>query len=129
MYEEQSNPQTTTIRVTVAIVLIALAAALGVWLLTIVNATISDAKKPAMLQVICPEDTKSFDINTPAGRFEMPKPAFTGFAYFILYLFLIIPMSITLALLKGGISLLNPDLTKQLRQFIDTIRRTVPPKQ
>jgi hypothetical protein len=131
MFEEQSQQTTyptTTIRIGVAIILLAFAVPLGIWVLKTVNTTINDTEKPAILQKICPEDTKTFDINTPAGRFELPKPAFTALSYFILYLFLIIPTAITLVLLKSGVALLNPDLTRQLRRFIDSIRKAVPPK-
>jgi hypothetical protein len=117
MFEEQSNPQITTVRITVAVVLLALAVILGIWLLTVVSSTITDTKKPAILQKICPDDAKPVDINTPAGRFELPVQAFRGLSYMILFLFLIIPLSIALALLKGGVSLLSPDITKQMRQF------------
>jgi len=132
MFEDPSQPMQSSIstaRIILAVILFALAVVLGVWVLTIVNETITDTKHPAMLQKICPEDTKPFDINTPAGRFELPKPAFTALAYFVLYLFLIIPMSITLVLIKGGVSLLSPDSTRQMRQLIDAIRRNIAPKQ
>jgi hypothetical protein len=54
---------------------------------------------------------------------------FTGMSYFILYLFLLIPTAITIALLKGSVALLNPDLKRQLQQFTDSIRKSFTPKQ
>jgi hypothetical protein len=81
------------------------------------------------LQQISPGDAQSLDINTPTGKIEIPKSFFIAMPYFILYLYLIIPMTIVIALLKGGVSLLNPDLSKQLRNFVDSIRKTIPPKQ
>ena len=128
MFEEQSNPQITTVRITVAVVLLALAVILGIWVLTVVSSTITDTKKPAILQKICPDDAKPIDINTPAGRFELPVQAFRGFSYMILFLFLMIPMTITLALLKGGVSLLISDVSKQLRQLIESISKPGVPK-
>jgi hypothetical protein len=130
MFDEQGQPQLTSARVTLAIVFIILAVIIGVWLLNMVKLTVVDGQKPVMLQIIAPDDTKPFEINTPQGKFELPKPAFTAMAYFILYIFLIIPMTIALALLKGGIALLNPDSTKRMRDFIDTIKKNMaPPKQ
>jgi hypothetical protein len=129
MFEEQPQQQITTLRITMAIILFALAAPLGVWVLTTVNSIINDTKRPAILQQIYSEDAKSLDINTPTGKIEIPKSFFSAMPYFILYLYLIIPMTIAIALLKGGVSLLNPDLSRQLRHFVDSIRKTVPPKQ
>jgi len=130
MFEEQSNQQTATVRVTVAVVFLALAAALGIWVLTIVNATINDTKSPAILQKICPEEGKPVDINTPGGKFELPAQAFKGFSYMILFAFLLIPTSIAVALLKGCISLLKPDLTtKMMRGLVESLVRMQAPKE
>jgi hypothetical protein len=132
MFEEQSQQEAssiTTVRTGLAIVFIALAIPLGIWVLTIVNASINGTQTPAIVQKIVPATGISCDINTPAGRFELPKPMFTGMSYFILYLFLLIPTAIAIALIKGSVALLNPDLKRQFRQFTDSIRKSFTPKQ
>ena len=131
MFEEQSQQETSssTVRTGLAIIFIALAIPLGIWVLTIVNASINDTKTPAIVQKIVPETGISCDINTPAGRFELPKPMFAGLSYFILYLFLLIPTTIAIALIKGSVALLNPDLKRQLQQFTESIRKSIAPKQ
>jgi hypothetical protein len=132
MLEEQPQQETSsisTVRIGLAIIFLALAVPLGIWVLTAVNNSINDTKAPAILQKIAPDDVASFDINTPAGRFELPKPAFRGLSYFILYLFLLIPTTIAIALVKGSVSLLNPDLPRQLYRLFESIRKNATPKQ
>jgi hypothetical protein len=132
MFEDQSQQSelpVSTARIGIAVVLLALAVPLGIWVLTIVNSTITGTKTPAIVQKIFPDSAGPFDINTPTGKIELPKPVLSGLSYFILYLFLIIPMSITIALIKGAISLLSPDPTRQLRRLIDYMRASMPPKQ
>jgi hypothetical protein len=132
MFEEQQQQETSsisTVRMGLAVIFLVLAIPLGVWVLTVVNASINDTKAPAILQKIAPDDVASCDINTPAGRFELPKPVFHGLSYFVLYLFLLIPTTIAIALLKGSVSLLNPDLPRQLYRLFESIRKNVTPKQ
>lgn len=132
MFEEQPQQEASsiaTVRIMLAIIFIALAIPLGIWVLTIVNASIHDTNTPAIVQKIVPAEGISCDINTPAGRFELPKPMFTGLSYFILYLFLLIPTTIAIALIKGSVALLNPDLKRQLQQFTESIRKSFVPKQ
>lgn len=132
MFEEQSQQTTypaASVRTGIAITFLVLAVPLCVWVLTIVKTTIDDTKTPAILQKICSEDTKSFVINTPNGRVELPPQVFKGFPYMILFMFLLIPTSIAIALLKGGVALLNPNLTRQLRQLVNSLQKTVPPQQ
>ena len=132
MFEEQPQQETSslsTVRIGLAIIFIALAIPLGIWVLTIVNASINNTNTPAIVQKIVPAAGVSCDINTPAGRFELPKPMFAGMSYFILYLFLLIPTTIAIALIKGSVALLNPDLKRQLRQLTESIRKSFTPKQ
>jgi hypothetical protein len=132
MFNEQPQQETSsisTVRIGLAIIFLALAVPLGIWVLGVVNESINDTKAPAILKKISPDDIASCDINTPAGRFELPKPVFTGLSYFILYLFLLIPTTIAIALLKGSVSLLNPDLTRQLQRLVESIRKSVIPKE
>lgn len=132
MFEGQSEQEAssvTTVRIGLAIIFIVLAIPLGIWVLTTVNASIHDTNTPAIVQKIVPATGVSCDINTPAGKFEIPKPMFAGMSYFILYLFLLIPTTIAIALIKGSVALLNPDLKRQLRQLTESIRKSVAPKQ
>lgn len=133
MFEEQSQ-QTgspgSTARTLIAIVLLALAIPLGIWVLTIVSATIKDTDRPAILQKICPEDDKPVDINTPGGKIELPPQIFKGFSYMVLFMFLLIPTSIAMALLKGSITLLKPDLTtKMMRGLVESLVKIQAPKE
>jgi len=50
-------------------------------------------------------------------------------SYFILYLFLLIPTKIAIAIIKGSVAILNPDLKRQLRQLTESIRKSIAPKQ
>ncbi|MGD0572989.1 MAG: hypothetical protein ABSB11_08195 [Sedimentisphaerales bacterium] len=132
MFEEQPQQEissVTTARIGLAIIFVVLAILLGIWVLTTVNASIHDTNTPAIVQKIVPATGVSCDINTPAGKFELPKPMFAGMSYFILYLFLLIPTAITIALIKGSVALLNPDLKRQLHQFTESIRKSFTPKQ
>ena len=132
MFEEQPQQEASSIaivRIMLAIIFIAMAIPLGIWVLTMVNDSIHDTNTPAIVQKIVPEAGVSCDINTPAGRFELPRPMFTGLSYFILYLFLLIPTTIAIALIKGSVALLNPDLKRQLRQLTESIRKATAPKQ
>jgi hypothetical protein len=132
MFEEQPQQEVssiTTARIGLAIIFVVLAIPLGVWVLTTVNASIHDTNTPAIVQKIVPATGISCDINTPAGKFELPKPMFAGMSYFILYLFLLIPTAIAIALIKGSVALLNPDLKRQLHQFTESIRKSFTPKQ
>jgi hypothetical protein len=132
MFEEQSEQAGSaihTVRIGIAIIFLALAVPLGIWVLTIVSESIYATKSPAILQKIVPDQNASAEITTPAGKFEMPKPLFNVLSYFILYLFLIIPMTFTIVLLKGSVSLLSPDLTRQFRRLIDAFAKINTPKQ
>jgi hypothetical protein len=132
MFEDQSQQSelpVATARIGIAIVLFALAVPLGIWVLTIVNSTITGTQTPAIVQKIFPDSAGPFDINTPTGKIEIPKPVLNSLSYFILYLFLIIPLSITIALIKGGVSLLSPDSTRRMRRLIDSIQKSIPPRQ
>ncbi|MGA2679058.1 MAG: hypothetical protein ABSF37_07135 [Sedimentisphaerales bacterium] len=132
MFEGQSEQEVssvTTARIGLAIIFVVLAVLLGIWVLTIVNESIHDTNTPAIVQKIVPATGISCDMNTPAGKFELPKPMFAGMSYFILYLFLLIPTAITIALIKGSVALLNPDLKRQLHQLTESIRRSFTPKQ
>ncbi len=132
MFEEQSQQAAspiTTVRIGVAIVLLAFAILLGIWVINSVNQTINGKEIPQIVQKIIPDETTPVDINTPAGKIELPKKFFNGFSYFILYLFLWIPASIALALVKGCVGLLSTDISKQLRQLVESIKKSVPTKQ
>ena len=132
MFEDQSEQEVSSIataRIGLAIIFVVLAIPLGVWVLTTVNASIHGTNTPAIVQKIVPATGISCDINTPAGKFELPKPLFAGMSYFILYLFLLIPTAIAIALIKGSVALLNPDLKRQIRQLTETIRKSYAPKQ
>ena len=132
MFEEQPQQEASsiaTIRIGLAIIFIAIAIPLGIWVLTMVNASINDTNTPAIVQKIVPAAGVSCDVNTPTGKFELPKPVFTGLSYFILYLFLLIPTTIAIALIKGSVALLNPDSKRQLRQLTESIRKATAPKQ
>jgi hypothetical protein len=127
MFEDQPQQEASslaTVRVMLAIVFIVLAIPLGIWVLTIVNASINNTNTPAIVQKIVPATGVSCDINTPTGKFELPKPMFTGLSYFILYLFLFIPTTIVIALIKGSVAMLNPDLKRQIRQLTETIKKS-----
>ena len=132
MFEGQSEQEVssvTTARIGLAIIFVVLAILLGIWVLTTVNESIHDTNTPAIVQKIVPATGISCDINTPAGKFELPKPMFAGMSYFILYLFLLIPTAIAIALIKGSVALLNPDLKRQFRQLTESIRKSIAPKQ
>jgi hypothetical protein len=132
MFEEQSQQTTspiTTVRIGVSLVLLALAVPLGIWVINSVNATINGEEIPPIVQKIIPDETTPVDINTPAGKIELPKKFFNGFSYFILYLFLLIPTTIAIALVKGSVALLSPDISRQMRQLVESIRKSVSPKQ
>lgn len=131
MFEEQPQQQDSfihTIRIGLAIVLLALAIPLGIWVLSLVNASINGEKTPAIVAKILPDPNIPAEINTPSGKVEFPKPFFGIMSYFIFYLFLIIPTTFAIAMLKGSISLLSPDLTKQFRRLVDTLSKSPPPK-
>jgi hypothetical protein len=131
MFEEQPQQEVSslsTVRIGLAVIFIVLAIPLGIWVLTLVNASINDTNTPAIVQKIVPAAGVSCDINTPAGKFELPKPVFTGLSYFILYLFLLIPTTIAIALIKGSVALLSPDLKHQLRQLTEYIKKSTAQK-
>jgi len=135
MLEEQSQQTGSsggTTRTAIAIVLLALAIPLGIWVLTIVNATIKDkdTERPAILQKIYPEEDKPIDINTPSGKIELPEQILRGFSYTILFMFLLIPTTIAVALLKGCVTLLKPELTAgTIRRLIESIEKIKTPKE
>jgi hypothetical protein len=131
MFEDQPQQEAsplTGLRMALAIIFILLAIPLGIWVLTMVNASIHDTSTPAIVEKILPAAGVSCDVNTPAGRFELPKPVFSGLSYFILYLFLLIPTTITIALIKGSVALLSPDLKHQLRQLTEYMRKSTAQK-
>ncbi len=132
MYDDQSQMDSsslTTARIGLAIIFIVIAIPLGLWVLTIVNDSIHGKDTPAIVEKIVPATGVTFDVNTPSLKFELPKPFFNGTAYFILYLFLLIPTTITIALIKGSTALLSHDLKNQLRQLTESIRKATAPKQ
>jgi hypothetical protein len=131
MFEEQPQQEPSSItglRMSLAIVFIVLAIPLGVWVLTMVNSTIHDSGTPTIIEKIVPATGVSCDMNTPAGKFELPRPVFSGLSYFILYLFLLIPTTIIIALIKGSVALLSPDLKQQFRQLSESIKKSIPQK-
>jgi len=132
MFEEQpehAGSAISTVRIGMAFIFLALAVPVGIWVLSLVNDSINDTKTPAIVQKIVPDQNTPAQITTPGGKFEFPKPFFTGLSYFILYLFLLIPTTITIALVKGSVSLLSPDLTRQFRRLIDSFAKINIPKQ
>ena len=130
MFEDQPQQEASlsTVRIALAIIFIVLAIPLGIWVLTIVNASINDTKTPAIVEKVAPASNSDYYINTPSGKFELPKPLFTGLSYFILYLFLFIPTLIAIALIKGSVALLSPDLKHQLRQLTEYIKKSTAQK-
>jgi hypothetical protein len=132
MFEGQSEQEASSItglRVGLAIIFIVLAIPLGVWVLTIVNDSIHGTNTPAIVEKIIPAMGISCDVNTPNGKIELPKQLFAGMPYFILYLFLLIPTTMAIALIKGSVALLNPGLKSQIRQLTETIKKSYAPKQ
>lgn len=132
MYEDQSQDEESSIsmvRIGLAILFIAFAIPLGILVLTVVNDSIRGTTTPAIIEKIVPATGFSCDVNTPTGKFELPKPFFNGMSYFILYLFLLIPTTIAIALIKGSVALLNPSLKSQIRQLTETIKKSYAPKQ
>jgi hypothetical protein len=131
MFEDQPQQDSSlsTVRVALAIIFILLAIPLGIWVLTMVNDSIHGTNTPAIVEKLMPATGASCDINTPNGKFELPKQLFTGMPYFILYLFLLIPTTIAIALIKGSVALLNPSLKCQIRQLTETIKKSYAPKQ
>jgi hypothetical protein len=132
MFEEQSQQEASsiaTVRIMLAIIFMALAIPLGIWVLTMVNDSIHGANTPAIVEKMIPATGISCDVNTPNGKFELPKQLFAGMPYFILYLFLLIPTTMAIALIKGSVALLNPGLKSQIRQLTETIKKSYAPKQ
>jgi len=131
MYDEQSQMDSssiTMVRIAFAIIFIAIAIPLGVWVLSMVNDSIHGVNTPAIIEKIVPAAGASFDVNTPSLKFELPKPFFSGMSYFILYLFLLIPTTMAIALIKGSAALLRSDIRRPLQQLIDAIRKVNAPK-
>jgi hypothetical protein len=127
MFEEQPQQETsslTTIRMALAIIFIAMAIPLGIWVLMMVNDTIHGVNTPALVEKMIPATGVSCDINTPNGKLELPKQLFASMPYFILYLFLLIPTTMTIALIKGSAMMLNPSLKSQIRQLTETIKKS-----
>jgi len=132
MFEDQPQQESSslsTVRIVLAIIFLAIAVPLGVWVLTMVNDSIHGTNTPAIVEKIVPAMSISCDVNTPNGKIELPKQLFAGMPYFILYLFLLIPTTITIALIKGSVALLNPSLKSQIRQLTETIKKSYAPKQ
>ena len=131
MFDDQSQQEAssiTTLRIMLAILFIVLAIPLGIGVLIIVNDSIHGTNTPAIVEKMIPAMGISTDVNTPNGKFELPKQLFTGMPYFILYLFLLIPTSIAIALIKGSVALLNPSLKSQIRQLTETIKKSTAQK-
>jgi hypothetical protein len=133
MFEEQSQQISSSgspARTLIAIILLALAIPLGIRVLTIVSATIKDTDRPAILQKVYPDEDKPVTINTPTGKIELPPQVFMGFSYMVLFMFLLIPTSIAMALLKGGITLLKPDMAiKMMRGLVESLVKIQAPKE
>jgi hypothetical protein len=132
MYEDQPQQEPSSItglRMVLAIIFIALAIPLGIWVLSMVNDSIHGTNTPAIVEKMIPAEGFTCDINTPTGKINLPKPLFAGMPYFILYLFLLIPTSIAIALIKGSVALLKSDLKRELYQLTETIRKATAPKQ
>ena len=121
---EQEASSLATVRIALAIIFILIAIPLGIWVLTMVNDSIHGTNTPAIVEKIVPAMGISCDVNTPNGKIELPKQLFAGMPYFILYLFLLIPTTITIALIKGSAALLNPGLKSQIRQLTETIKKS-----
>ena len=129
---QQTGPSVSSVRIFIGIVLLILAIILGIWVLTIVSATIKDkeAERPALVQKIYPNEDKPIDINTPTGKIELPGQFFRGLSYMILFVFLLIPTSIAVALLKGCVALLKPELTTgTIRKLIESVEKIKPQKE
>jgi hypothetical protein len=131
MFEEQPQQESSlsALRIGLAILFIALAIPLGLWVLSMVNDSIHGVNTPAIVEKMIPAEGFTCDINTPTGKINLPKPLFAGMPYFILYLFLLIPTTIAIALIKGSVALLNPSLKNQIRQLTETIKKSYAPKQ
>ncbi len=125
MFEEQPQQESSLngLRMLLAILFFALAIALGIWVILMVKDTIHGATTPALVEKIVPPSGISTDVNTPLGRFELPKPFFSGLSYFIFFLFLLIPTTIIIALLKGSAALLHPDLHSQIQRLTEAIKK------
>jgi hypothetical protein len=131
MYDEQSQMESssiTMVRIALAIIFIVIAIPLGVWVLSMVNDSIHGQNTPAIIEKIVPAGGVTFDVNTPSLKFELPKPFFNGMSYFILYLFLLIPTMMTIALIKGSAALLRSDMKRQLQQLTEAIKKATAPK-
>jgi hypothetical protein len=132
MFEDQSQQEASsiaTLRIGLAVLFIVIAIPLGLWVLSMVNDSIHGVNTPALVEKIAPAAGFSCDVNTPNGKIELPKQLFTGMPYFILYLFLLIPTTIAIALIKGSVALLNPGAKNQIRQLTETIKKSYTPKQ
>jgi hypothetical protein len=132
MFEDQPQQEPSSItglRVGLAIIFIALAIPLGIWVLNMVNDSIHGTNTPAIVEKMIPAEGFTCDINTPTGKINLPKPLLAGMPYFVLYLFLLIPTTIAIALIKGSVALLKPDLKRELYQLTETIRKATAPKQ
>lgn len=123
-HSQQTGQSGSQARIYIGVVLLILAIILGVWVLTIVSGTIKGTDSPAILQKIYPEEDKPFTINTPSGKIELPAQFFRGLSYMILFVFLLIPTSIAIALLKGSVTLLKPELTAgTIRKLIESVEK------
>jgi hypothetical protein len=131
MFEDQTQQESSlsAVRVALAILFIVIAIPVGLWVLSMVNDSIHGVNTPALVEKITPAAGFSCDVNTPNGKIELPKQLFTGMPYFILYLFLLIPTTIAIALIKGSVALLNPGAKNQIRQLTETIRKSYASKQ
>ncbi|MBN2018941.1 MAG: hypothetical protein JW749_01810 [Sedimentisphaerales bacterium] len=129
MFEQQQQQESATIKMGIAIALIILAVPLGIWVLTTVNGIINGPESPAIIQKIIPDTGDVVSVNTPAGRVEMPRQIFIVTAYTVLFLFLLIPTKIATVLLTAGISLLKPDMSKQLQKYVEAQTKQPPVKQ
>ena len=118
----QRDPEAQSpIRNFFGVCLIVLGVAVAAWLVISVLILISNGEMPGLVLAIVPDPGDVVTIDSPGGEITLPREVFTPIGFLLAIIAYGIVSGVAATLIKGGTSLLQPDLGNVLRRLLDRL--------
>lgn len=101
--------------------LIVLGIAVAAWVVISVFLLVSRGEMPGLALAVVPDPGDVVTIDSPGGDITLPREVFTPIGFVLALIAYGIVSGVAATLIKGGTSLLQPDLGNVLRRLLDRL--------
>jgi hypothetical protein len=93
------------------------------WVIVSLIGMLDAEKPPGIIAAVMPADDKPVTLGMPEGQFTLPAQIFVPIAYLLACFIHAILATIAGMMISGGVSLLQPDMARILRRYMDRMDR------